>query len=123
MIISSVFSMDLLDNLGNNTAYKEWKVSEELKKIGIKKGDKASIIGSYEDIHWARLAKLHTIAEVPYDKKDEFWSASASVKLQVFEIFKQLGAKITVAKDPPLNALKEGWTNVKDTTYYFHLLQ
>lgn len=122
MIITSVFSLDLLDNFKNKAAYNEWIVSEELKKVGIGKADKVAVIPGECDIWWARLAKVHIIAEVSLEDKDLFWDSSDVVRSKVLQAFKNAGAKIVIAEEPPSDAVNEGWKKIKDTVFYFYVL-
>ncbi|MBI3589999.1 MAG: hypothetical protein HY094_01305 [Candidatus Melainabacteria bacterium] len=120
---TSIVSLDILSNIKNNDAYKDWLVSLELKKIGIKKGDKAAVIPGECDVYWARLAKVNIIAEVSLEDYEMFWGSSSLIKSEILEAFKRVGVKVVLAENPPVKYItQEGWINIKDTSFYYYVL-
>ena len=124
LLITSVFSKDLLENrltaLDNKV---NWTVASHLKNIGIKAGDEVGVIGIYDDYYWARLIKVHIIAEIPADEEiNNFWASDSLIKSQVLQAFKNAGAKILVAGRAPSVVSKNGWINIKNTPYYYYVL-
>ena len=123
MTFTSIFSTDLIGHIKIADPYKEWKVSEGLKKIGIKEGDKVAVIPGASDVYWARFAKVHIIAEIrPEVEANKFWAANDSVKSQIYQAFKKVGVKVIVAITAPPNASSMNWKNIKDTPYYYYVL-
>ena len=124
MLITSLFSEDLLENrLYAKELSVNWDVAKSLQKIGIQKGDKVGVIGICDDYYWARLTRVHIIAEIPLDEEiANFWAADSFVKSQVLQAFKKAGTKMVIAGRAPAYASKLGWKNIKDTSYYFYVL-
>lgn len=125
MLITSIVSKDILENYTRTELHKvNWQVARALKKVGIQEGDKVAVVGLYDEYHWARMAKVKIIAEVPAEEINNFWLCSDSVKLQIFNVMKQYDVKIIVAGRIPsaLKVTKIAWKNINGTPYYFYPL-
>ena len=124
LLLKSLFSSEIFDNINDNSAYMEWKVSEFVKKMGLRSGDKVAVFPGQAYIHWARYAKVNIAAEIRLEDLDEFWKANNSVKSQIFNTLKKIGVKMILTFMPPANisASQPGWKNVKDTPYYYYVL-
>jgi hypothetical protein len=116
---------------------KYWRVAEALKALGIEPGDKvaSTSYANYNNVTWARLARVHIIAEVYYRpgktgnsdaklwaEKNNFWAADAPVQEQVLCSVAHAGAKVIVADESPSWAQNSGWLNLGNTGYYAYLL-
>jgi len=99
-----------------------WDVAQNLPKIGIKPGDKVALIASKAGIHWARLAGVQVVSEIPLGDDDVFWNADRATQERAFTAFASTGSRAVVVKDPPRRAVNEGWIQIGDTAYYAYLL-
>jgi len=99
-----------------------WDVAQNLSNIGIKPGDKVALIASKAGVHWARLANLQIVSELPLGEDAIFWNADRATQDKVFAAFASTGSRVVVVKDPPPGATRENWRQLGDTPYYVHLL-
>ena len=107
----------------SNQQHAAWAVAEKLRGLGIQPGDKVSGLSHVADAHWARLAGVKIVSEIPLGDEGLFWSAPPDQKRKVFEAFAATGAKIVVTKDPPVGANKDGWIPLGRTGFYAYLLR
>lgn len=124
MVLGGILSKDLLENRPLAQELKvNLRVAKGLQKAGIKEGEKVGVIGIYDDYYWARLAKLHIIAEIPSDEDiSNFWIADNTLKTSVLNVFKNAGAKILIAGRAPGYSSRFGWKHIEDTPYFFYKL-
>jgi hypothetical protein len=117
-------SSDLRMAMKRAPAHIQWRVAEKIREIGLVKGDEVAILGQYgEYYHWARLARVRIIAEVP--DAEAFWRTSPDVRLRVLQVIRNTGAKLFVhrldndmeASQVPTN---EEWIDIGDR-YYVHV--
>jgi len=99
----------------------QWKVADELQKLGLEPGDKVAIFGTYfyPDFHWARLARVQIISELRNEKS--FWDKDPKTEAKIIEKIKQTGVSAIVQKAGlkiPDSALAKGWQKVGNTGYY-----
>jgi hypothetical protein len=99
-----------------------WQVAEGLHVLGLHPGDKISGLSLTAEVHWARLAGVKIVSEIPLGDVNIFWTADAEAKRRVFQVFAGTGAKVVVTKDPPLSAAKEGWIPLAGTGFYAYRL-
>jgi hypothetical protein len=114
------FVSDLAEISGQRNT--NWEVAQNLAKIGIQPGDRVSVIAAMGQAHWARLAGVKVVAEVPLGQDTVFWAANAPTKEKVLAAFASTGSCVAVVKDPPPSARNEGWTELGETPYYVHKL-
>jgi hypothetical protein len=100
-----------------------WQVADGLHRIGIHPGDKVACIGDAATAYWARLARVHIVAEIPLPETGDFWAADPSVKGQVLEIFAKTGAQVIVTEQAPRHASASGWQQIGQTNHYAYPLQ
>jgi hypothetical protein len=100
----------------------DYNVARGLQALGIAPGDRAATLARMAEVHWARMAEIKIVAEIPLGEESAFWNASPPEKLNVFRVLAGTGAKILIAKDPPAFATREGWTPVGGTGFYVHRL-
>jgi hypothetical protein len=120
---------DLTNLLRGPKQHLQWKVADRLEQLGIREGDRLAILGMYfaPSHHWAKLAKVKIIAEIPDGER--FWAKNANTRRQALEIVKKTGAKAIVQK-PNLKipnkildiAFSEGWQKLGDTGYSVYFL-
>jgi hypothetical protein len=99
-----------------------WDVAQNLSKIGVKPGDKVALIASKAGVHWAHLANLQIVSELPLGQEGAFWQGDSALQERVFAAFASTGARLVVVKDAPSGAIKFGWRQLGDTPYYTHSL-
>jgi 4-amino-4-deoxy-L-arabinose transferase-like glycosyltransferase len=100
----------------------EWTVATELRGLGVMPGDKVAGLSRVAEAHWARLAGVQIVAEIPLGDEGIFWSAAPEEKRKVFEIFATTGASVVVTRNPPIGATEEGWIPLGNTTFYAYRL-
>jgi hypothetical protein len=99
-----------------------WQIAEGLRDAGLRPGDKIAALSLNAEVHWARLAGVKIVSEIPLGDGNIFWTADADTKNKVFQVFAGTGAKAVVTKDLPLSAEKEGWIPLASTGFYAHPL-
>jgi len=100
----------------------DFEVAEGLQKLGIQPGDKVAGLSRVAEAHWARLAGVKIVSEIPLGDEGVFWSAAPEEKRKVFSVFAATGAVAVVTKDPPPYAIKEGWIPLGNTSFYAYRL-
>jgi hypothetical protein len=94
--------------------------AEELRRMGAQPGDRVAVIGDAASAYWARLAKLHIVAEImdANSGAKEFWSAPDEVKQNVYQAFAQTHAELLVTSCPldPC-PIPSGWRRLDRTPY------
>ena len=99
-----------------------WQVAQGLRVIGLHPGDKISALSLTAEVHWARLAGVKIVSEIPMGDASIFWTGDAAAKRRVFQVFAATGARAVVTKDPPPSAAKEGWIPLANTGFYAYQL-
>jgi len=74
------------------------------------------------EAHWARLAGVKIVSEIPLGDEGTFWSAAPEEKRKVFGVFAATGAVLVITKDSPPGAIKEGWIPLGNTAFYAYRL-
>jgi hypothetical protein len=108
--------------LSSNEVNSNWEVARGLHDLGIAPGDKVAGLSRVAEAHWARLAGVTIVAEVPLGQENIFWTSGPKLQSLVFEKLASTGAKAVVTKDPPLG-LTDGWVQLHGTVFYAHLLR
>ena len=98
------------------------QVADALERRGMRPGDPVGLI-NFDSlwlpiVHWARLARVHVVAELPNTDSDAFAAADDSRRHEVIDTFAKTGAKIVVAAHVPENVTLPGWEQVSQTDYY-----
>ena len=99
-----------------------WEISEQLRALGLQRGDKVSAIATPAGAYWAHLAGLTIVSEIPSGEQDFFWTTDPATQRNVFQLLAGTGARLVVTKDPPPAAIDRGWIPLGDTSYYAHTL-
>ena len=92
-----------------------------LEEMGLRAGDKVSVIGVGSLNHWARLGRFKIVAEAAVAglPARDFWAASEEHRERAYQLLKSSGAKVVVAWDPPQTVLKDSrWKQISGTGYY-----
>jgi hypothetical protein len=99
-----------------------WQVAETLRGLGIQPGDRVAGVSRVAEAHWARLAGVKIVAEIPLGDETLFWAATPDEKQKVLQTFASTGAKFVVTKNPPACAQADGWIPLGATGFYaYHL--
>jgi hypothetical protein len=99
-------------------------VGESLNMVGVKPGEGVAVIGDSSDgCRWARMGRVHIVAQIIREGTQEFWTRSSpSVQAEVFSAFVQAGAKAVVAEEIPPADQMQYWQRLGDTNYFVRML-
>lgn len=99
-----------------------WQAAQGLHQLGVQPGDKVSIITGMAVAHWARLADVKIVAELPIGQEAAFWQGDRATRATVYAVFARTGSRAVVMKDPPLDAVRDNWQQLGSSSYYARLL-
>ena len=99
-----------------------WQVAQNLHRLGIQPGDSVSIIAGNSVAHWARLAGVKIVAELPLGQDEIFWKADRPTRDRVYAAFAGTGSRVVVVQDPPPDATRDDWHQLGDTPFYVRFL-
>ena len=99
-----------------------WQVAQRLRALGIQQGDKAALLSSSAGAHWARLAGVKIVAEVPLGDENIFWASHLAEQRKILHAIAGSGATFVVTKDPPTCAAANGWIPLGATGFYAYRL-
>jgi 4-amino-4-deoxy-L-arabinose transferase-like glycosyltransferase len=105
-----------------NQTNEYWQVARSLHEFGIQPGDKIAVIAGTAGAHWARLASVQIVAELPYGQDDIFWRVDRATQDRVYAAFASTGSRAVVVKDPPPDVTRDDWHRLGDTPYYARFL-
>lgn len=97
------------------------EVATALRQFGINDGDSVARISTGGDLGWARVSRVHIIAEVNWESgANSFWPAGPAVQDELLAAFATTGVKAVVAHNwgdlaPP------GWQRLGRTHYWVHV--
>ncbi|HEY2989187.1 MAG TPA: hypothetical protein VGL11_15755 [Candidatus Binatia bacterium] len=103
-----------------------WQVAEELKKMGLRPGDKVASISyaNVNNVKWARLARAKIVAEVYHSiyepEKNDFWKARPTAQQEIIRALAKTGARVIVSDEEPRGPGAAGWRRIGDTNYFAH---
>src|SRR5206468_4834980 len=89
-----------------------WKVAKYLHDAGLRAGDPVGAVGWTYSAYWARMARVHVIAEVPAEGATAFWSSDTAKRDIVMQLFQDVGAKAVVAKTGYINKQRQHVTDL-----------
>jgi hypothetical protein len=101
----------------------DWEVAQGLRELRIGPGDGVAGISVMGKAHWARLAGVRVIAEIPLGEELTFWTADSTLRRKVIDTFAGTGARAIVAENPPVCAEKAEWKQLPHTNYYVYILR
>jgi hypothetical protein len=107
-----------------------WLVAEEFERVGIPANTPVAAMDHFDTNHWsaarigdwAALARVHVVSEVfqiPYSAQTEFWRYPRDRQTEVLRVLARTGARIVVASGVPSEADTTGWTQIRDSRYYY----
>lgn len=98
------------------------QVADGLERRGMQPGDPVGLVNFDPHwipiVHWARLARVRVVAELPNTDSDTFGAADDSRRHEVIDTFAKTGAKILVAAHVPENVTLPDWEQIGQTDYY-----
>jgi 4-amino-4-deoxy-L-arabinose transferase-like glycosyltransferase len=95
-----------------------WQVAEGLRKLRAQPGDRVAGLSRVAEAHWARLAGVKIVAEIPLGEENIFWAETPAEKQKVFQALASTGARFVVTKNPPACAQADGWVPLGRTGFY-----
>ena len=99
------------------SGYTNWKVAKYLHNAGLRAGDPVGAVGWTYSAYWARMARVHVVAEVPAEGATAFWLSDTAKRAVVMQLFRDVGAKAVVAKAFPPSSAPVNWQHTGDTDY------
>lgn len=100
-----------------------YRVAQSLNAAGLHPGEAVGIIGSgWDAMIWARMARVHVVAQIPPEDTNEFWSADTHMRSNVYDVFALEGATAIVTEQKPPDSGFEEWHRLADTSYFVHFL-
>ena len=106
----------------NSSTNVDWQITDALRRLGVRAGDKVASVGDSTDPYWARLLRVQIVAEIANGNEFYFWMTNPSVKAQVTRALAGTGAKVIVTRNIPHYFSKDGWQKIGDTDHYVYLL-
>jgi len=105
----------------------EWQVADQLRRAGLRPGDKVAWVrpnafNSKQDYSWAHLAGLRIVAEVPDGQQDRFWSVRPEQRMALLDSVARTGAAAFVVTEMPEGFSENGWKPLGSTGYWVYLL-
>jgi hypothetical protein len=98
------------------------EVADELHRLGVGPGSRVAVIGFAATAYWARLARVHIVAEMFGWEAGPFWT-SASKRTQTMSAFRRAGAIAIVAEDTSGYGPFTGWHRVRNSDHYIYILR
>lgn len=91
-----------------------------LHQMGIRAGDPIATVGQAFDHHYARIARVHVVAQVT--DAAAFWSLPPDTAVAVERAIASTGAKVLVGSSRPSEFQPESWSAVPGTAFSILLL-
>lgn len=123
LVITSISTHLYFQKGVNRAAGRHQEIAEWLYRMGFRAGDTVAFVGFGREAHWARLARVRIVAELPPEDAGIFWSAPPSVKTQVIDAFSKTGVKAIIAEKVPASLLPSGWHRIDDTDDFAYILR
>jgi hypothetical protein len=100
----------------------QWKIAEDLYRLGVQPGDRVAVIGDGFECYWARLGRFKIAAETPRENANSFWGGSREVRSRAIQRFAATGAKVIVAERVPPFVSTDVWIQIGPSGYYAYVL-
>lgn len=99
-----------------------WKVAENLRAAGVRRGARVALLGDESDIHWARLSGVQIAAQIPLDNDNLYWALTPEARANLDHRIAATGAVVMIGSwiTPP--AAISGWRRVPGTPFLIHPL-
>jgi hypothetical protein len=113
-----------LNEVRKNYPDPDIEAAVQLKRLGLTPGSPVARISfAVTDLAWARLSKASVVAEVDFERADEFWTAGQKAQDEVLQAFAKTGAKLVVAHPRGSTAAPPpGWQRLGRSRYWIHWL-
>ena len=98
------------------------EVAQTLHQLGVTPGADVGVIGYGFDAFWARLARVHIVAEMFGWEAQPFWQGDTALQAGVIEAFRHSGARAIVAERVRETAVPTGWQQVNQSNYFIYLM-
>ncbi len=119
---TDAFYNSITKMVGRSDTSVDLQVADALRRNGVQNGDRVGLINFdtrwLPIVHWARLARVRVVAELPNTDSDKFAAADDSHRREVIDTFAKTGAKILVAAHVPMNVTLRDWEQIGQTDYY-----
>ena len=96
------------------------RAAAQLRDAGLRPGDAIATVGYSFDAGYARVARLHIVAQVK--EADEWWQLAPEAREPIEDAVRRTGARALVAFKKPDPCACPGWTLVGDSGYFIRLL-
>lgn len=97
------------------------EVAEELRRLGINPGSQVAVIGFGHASYWARLARVHIVAEMFGWESQRFWD-DPPTRARVMSAFEKIGAVAIVAEFVYTDVPRD-WHRVRNSHHYIYLVR
>jgi 4-amino-4-deoxy-L-arabinose transferase-like glycosyltransferase len=98
------------------------QVAQSLRALGIPTGARVAALCDIGELHWARVAQVKIVSQIPLGEEGVFWTADEQTQRAIFETFAATGATTVITLHPPPFAANLGWLPLGATYFYAHLL-
>lgn len=107
----------------NGQFHNQWRMAQDLRKLGVMPGDRVTRLPGHFGLGWARLLRVTIVAQIPFENSADFWCGKPEMQSQVIEKFRGLGATAFVAEQT-VEACAPGpeWHKLGDGAYYALML-
>ncbi len=98
--------------LGSNDV--QVRVAKRLQELGMRPGDKVAAIGNTFLAFWARVARVHIVAEITPKDAPDYWQADVATKARVRAVLASTGARAIVTDSLPKDDSDAHWQHIGD---------
>jgi hypothetical protein len=128
-VLLAAIGLVLLNFRGEGRPNDRQRFNQELATVGalanegVGPGAPVGVIGGPAvREYWARLARVHLVAEIPHQEGPDFWKLDEGDRREVLKIFASSGAIVLVARDVPASLHPVGWQRIGDGSTCIYIL-